>query len=110
MINELIIAVISGVLLMLISAGVYARKKAKKANQQRETEQDTIQTALRNGVKGMLRNSIIEMYNKYSEKGYMPIYARENLKDLHEEYKALGGNGVLDGLVSQLEKLPTRGG
>ena len=109
MIIELIITIIGGVLLMLISAVAYTFKKAQKANKERETEQDVIQTALQNGVKGMLRNSIIEMYNKYSEKGYMPIYARENLKALHEEYKALGGNGVLDGLVSQLEQLPTRG-
>lgn len=43
----------------------------------------------------------------YEEKQYCPISARENLEDMYEAYKALGGNGTVTGLMTQLRKLPT---
>lgn len=54
-----------------------------------------------------LKNSIIERYEMYEEKQYCPISARENLEDMYEAYKALGGNGTVTGLMAQLRKLPT---
>lgn len=48
------------------------------------------------------------MYNKYSELGRFPIYERENLEHLYAEYKALGGNGVVEGLVEDLNELPAQ--
>lgn len=41
------------------------------------------------------------------EKGYIPIYERENLEHMYDEYKALGGNGVIEDLVEKLRDLPT---
>ena len=56
----------------------------------------------------ILRDRIIQMYNTYYiDKKYMPIYARESLDHMYKEYKALGGNGVIDGLVQKLYSLPT---
>ena len=65
------------------------------------------QTAIENGMQALLRDRIIQMYNHYSAKHHIPIYARENIEGLHKEYKALGGNGVIAGLVTQLMTLPT---
>ena len=64
-------------------------------------------TATEKGVQALLRSQIIALYNKYTEKGYMPIYERENLEHLYIEYKALGGNGVIESLKSKLDDLPT---
>lgn len=63
--------------------------------------------ATQKGVKALLRDRIIQIYNHYSVRKAMPIYARENVQGLLSEYKALGGNGALDGLVQRLMLLPT---
>ena len=60
------------------------------------------------GVKALLRDRIIAKYELYIDKGYIPIYARENINELYKEYKALGGNGVIDDLINELFSLPTK--
>lgn len=66
-------------------------------------------TSLTDATRSTLRNDIIQMYNKYTsaEYGYMPIHERENLQHLVTDYYGLGGNGVIPGLVDELNKLPT---
>ena len=73
------------------------RLKAEKA----------LQEALRNGMRVTLKNSIIERYEKYEEMEYCPINARENLEDMYEAYKALGGNGTVTALMQKIRLLPT---
>jgi len=63
--------------------------------------------AVGEGVQAILRNEIIEQYNKYKDKGYCPIYAKTNIKNLHKPYKNLGGNGVIDKLVEELLEMST---
>ena len=40
--------------------------------------------------------SILERvdYEKYTERGYCPIYAREQLTRVYEAYHGMGGNGT----------------
>jgi hypothetical protein len=57
------------------------------------------------GVRALLRNQIIVVYNKYSEKGSIPIYELENLDDLVKQYENLGGNGVIKELVGRIMEL-----
>lgn len=63
--------------------------------------------ATQRGVKAMLRNDIINLYEKYIHLGYMPLYARENLQELYKEYKNLDGNGVIEDLIRKVYALPT---
>ena len=63
--------------------------------------------ALRAGIKALLHDRIVESYNIYREKGYWPIYARETMSDMSAQYRALGGNGVIQDLVDTLRELPT---
>lgn len=61
----------------------------------------------KNGVKALLRNEIIRNYNHYMDKECLPIYALENMEAMYKEYKALNGNGAIDGLMEKIRKLPT---
>lgn len=63
--------------------------------------------AIGKGVEALLRNGIVQTYNKWSEKGYCPIYARENAVRMYEPYHILGGNDVATDLIEDLKKLPT---
>ncbi len=66
------------------------------------------QKASRNALKSLLRQSIIQAYDKYMEREWIPIYAIESVNEMYEDYHALGGNGTIKGLVEQLRKLPNK--
>lgn len=61
----------------------------------------------KNGVEALLHNKIIEMFNHYQKKGYIPIYARESIERMHGAYQTLGGNGTFKVLMSKLHNMPT---
>jgi len=63
--------------------------------------------AIQRGVQALLRAQIIQVYNVYMVRGYLPIYERENIEELYEQYKALSGNGVIADLIEKLKELPT---
>lgn len=48
--------------------------------------------AIADGVQSLLRESIVNGYNRYQDKGFCPIYAKESLKKLYKAYHGLGGN------------------
>lgn len=59
------------------------------------------------GVQTLLRNEIIAKYNRYTEQGYIPIYGMENVLNMYNAYRVLGGNGTVVKLVESLKTLPT---
>ena len=64
------------------------------------------QDALGEGLQCLLRAEIIEQYEKWDERGYCPIYAKEALKRAYHSYHTLGGNDVATGLYEQTMELP----
>lgn len=72
-----------------------------------QEEEKKKNAAVANGMQALLRDRIIQSYNYYHDKGYCPIYARENIKKLYNPYHELGGNDVATDLVEELFELPT---
>lgn len=62
---------------------------------------------VRLGVQALLRAQMISDYNKWEERGYAPIYARQNFENCWKQYHALGANGVMDDLHAKFLTLPT---
>ena len=62
---------------------------------------------VRLGVQALLRAQMISDYNKWEERGYAPIYARQNFENCWMQYHALGANGVMDDLHTRFLALPT---
>lgn len=65
------------------------------------------QRAIRNGLQCLLRAEIIRSYDKYSERKYCPLYAKEALTKAYKAYHALGGNDVATALYGDTMELPT---
>lgn len=63
--------------------------------------------AMREGVRSLLRAEIIQSYEKYTDRGYCPIYARETLTKAYEAYHAMGGNGTGTDFYKKTMALPT---
>jgi ABC-type maltose transport system permease subunit len=97
--TDIVIAIIIGVLTaFILSAAAYIFAKLKSLSKKN--------TAIENGVQILLKYCIIQMFNHYTAKEFIPIYARQNVENLHKEYKILGGNGTVDVLVNKLMELP----
>lgn len=88
------------VLVAIIEAVAARERKRIKIDDQKSD-------ALMNGVQALLRREIIAEYNHYTEEEHIPIYGIENVLDMYNAYKALGGNGMATKLVEALKQLPT---
>lgn len=60
------------------------------------------QTAVERGLQCLLRAEIIRSFEKYTDRGYCPIYAKEALKREYDSYHDLGGNDVATGLFKKV--------
>lgn len=69
--------------------------------------QESKQKALCFGVQALLRDRMLHSYNKYTELGYAPVYAKENFENMYNQYHELGGNGVMTKLHVEFMELPT---
>ena len=74
-------------------------------NQIKQNRKDT--EAVKLGLQALLRSQMISDYNKYSEKGFAPVYARDNFENCWKQYHSLGANGVMDELHERFLDLPT---
>lgn len=66
--------------------------------------------AIRYGIQALLRSEMIRDWNKYSEFGGAPIYAKENFENVWKQYHSLGANGVMDDIHKKFMALPIQKG
>lgn len=79
----------------------FKRLYAKIKKNDEETE------SVKLGIQALLRNEMIETYNKWIEKGFASIYARESFENCYVQYHSLGANGVMDDIHEKFMALPT---
>ena len=71
-------------------------------------KEESLKSAAQNaGIQALLRDRIIQAHNYYLDKGYCPIYAKENVKRMYDAYHALGGNDVATHLKDEMIDMPT---
>ena len=87
------------VILILTTSFNMLKNKVKCANMEQE--------AIKGGIQALLRDRIIQAYNKYNDLGYIPIYGLENVEAMYKQYHNLGGNGTITKLMETLRDLPT---
>ena len=92
-----------GVPTIILSLIMHISSKLKKERiELRERD-----AASRAALQALLRAQMINDYNKWNDRGYAPIYARENFENCWVQYHALGANGVMDNIRSLFLALPT---
>lgn len=77
----------------------YTMKRLKKSTEEYD--------AIRQGVQALLRERVVDTYNKYKDKQCFPIYARESMKKVYEAYTGLGGNDVAHDLYEKMRNWDT---
>lgn len=87
-------------LIPFVCAGVAGAALAYGKRARAETK------SMREGMQCLLRAEIIRSHDKYTEKGYCPIYAKEALTRAYKAYHQLGGNDVATELYHETMVLP----
>lgn len=98
-----VLNLISGIVLAVCTSTLNKARKEREA--ERETKEEK-EKALSDGVQALLRESIVAAYNKYNDRGFCPIYAKESLKKAYKSYAALGGNDVAKELYHKILAMP----
>lgn len=62
--------------------------------------------ALRDGMRSLLRAQIISSCEHAIRDGWCGARLRDTINDMYESYHALGGNGTVTSIVSQIMALP----
>lgn len=65
-------------------------------------------TAVCLGVQALLRDRLLQTYDKYTAEGYAPTYARENFENMWQQYHSLGANGVMNDYHKKFMDLPNK--
>ena len=97
LIGQLINALAGAIITYLVTV---LRQKTQQIEEQRKENE-----ALKAGVQALLRDRIIQAYNHYQDKGWIPIYAMQSIESCYRSYEELGENGVIDNLMRQLREL-----
>lgn len=93
---ECLLSALTGSGVMAVVLAVLNRKWAK----QDKTD------AIVDGLKVLMVDRVRYVGNCYIKAKSITMGDKETLKEMHEAYKALGGNGHLDAVMSEIEKLP----
>ena len=97
------LASLAAAMLAFILQSVIKENRALK--QKKETEEDEHRKALENGVQCLLRAKLIEYHTKYMEEGSISSHGYENWDMMYKSYTALHGNGMIEHMNDDIEKL-----
>lgn len=90
----------SGITAIILAVLQRRWSKADKADEK--------QDAIISGLKVLTVDRVRYLGKNYIERGWITLWEKENLKDMYVAYKALGGNGHLDTVIKEIERLDIR--
>lgn len=77
---------------------VYLYKKVKEViNTMNSTKKSLL---------GLTKNLFIQKYYFYKRQNSISIYEKEALLSLYQEYKKLGGNGIVENIFDEIDLIP----
>lgn len=108
-IGEKIITTVASVIVSALVGAMISYIVTKRSDKKKRIiELEQKQGALEDGTRALLRAEIIRSYDKYTDRGWIPLYAREALEKAYEAYRNLGGNGAVKHLYEELCELPNK--
>jgi len=100
------LAAIFGALIAQLGEGIRQKRKRKY---DKDDGKDKDIEALKAGLKWVLYDRIRFLGQKYTNDGSVDFDDRRILNEMHKSYHdGLGGNGDLDNLMSEVNKLPLK--
>jgi hypothetical protein len=98
-----VISLVSSLVLVVLTFKI---NKILNKKDETVTKEKNQSQAIADGVQCLLRDSIVRDFNKYTERGFCPIYAKETIKRAYKAYHALDGNDVATELYNKILEMP----
>ena len=104
-----IVGAVSGITGGLISQIGEGRRQKRKHKYDKDDEKDKTMAALKEGLKWVIYDRIRFLGHTYTNAGKVDFDDRRILNEMHRCYhEGLGGNGDLDNMMTQVNKLPLK--
>ena len=103
-------AIICSLISAVVTIGnvVFTTAMSSRSEKKRRADVEEIrQNDRTKQIESGLQSLFIRSHEKYMDKEYCPVYAREALTRIYESYHGLGGNGTMTELYHQVIALPT---
>lgn len=65
---------------------------------------------LKKGMRALLKNEIVRIYETSTSLGYCPSYMKENINEIYKSYHGLNGDGMATAMFNDILKLPNKKG
>lgn len=99
---EILLMALQGLITILVG---YIGVKLKKRESEKEAERKEAE-AIREGIRAVLRDRIIQAYNHFRAKGVISVAQLDNISNMYLAYHNLGGNGVVTDVYKKLLRIP----
>ena len=87
--------------LMLTGIGIAQRKLSKRMKDEKNRNQ-----AIENGVRDMLRLTILDNYERCKTAGKISVSRKDAIDSAYKSYHALGGNGTITQIHNEIMEMP----
>ena len=96
------------VILAFLSALIsYSFHKLQKWEEEKKRiEEEKKKEGIKEGLKAILRDRIIQSCSYFLKEGYITYVAKENIMRMYNAYTQLGGNDIATGIYEDAMKLP----
>ena len=98
--EQYIIQIFSVVLNILLLYGFKKYNERQKSNEVK-------QQAIENGLRSLLRDRIIQSCISYMKQGNVLVEDMDNVTQMYNAYKDLGGNGAVEAVYKKFLSLPS---
>lgn len=93
------------VLTSMMGYVVYLLKSNRHRKDLEEVVQHQQQEATKEALKCLLRVKLIEYHEEYIHSGSIPSYTLQNFIEMYDAYHALGGNGMITQMLTEIKAL-----
>ena len=87
--------------LVLTGIGIVQKRLSKRMKDERKRNE-----AIENGVRDMLRLTILDNYEKCKQAGVISVSRKDAIDSAYNSYHALGGNGTITQIHKEIMEMP----
>lgn len=89
--------------LVVTGIGIVQRRLSKRMKEERKRNE-----AIENGVRDMLRLTILDNYERCKSAGIISVARKDAVDSAYQSYHALGGNGTITRVHEEIMEMPIK--
>lgn len=89
--------------LVVTGIGLVQRRLSKRMKEERKRNE-----AIENGVRDMLRLTILDNYERCKQAGIISVARKDAVDSAYQSYHALGGNGTITRVHEEIMEMPIK--